>query len=174
MDNAQIRTQLTASFLAVYGCAGDGNMIAAYVQVLGDIPVEVLRAAYDKVLLECEHRPVPAVVYKAAKGLVEQNSGTGKLTWAEAWQEIEEQMRINGLYAEPVFSRPEITEAVKAFGWRNLCETLTKDMGIVRSQLKNMYLEICERQENAKMNSYILGKNKLLDSKINLIGMKKP
>ena len=59
-------------------------------------------------------------------------------------------------------------------GWRNLCETLSKDMGIVRSQLKNMYLEICERQENAKMNSYILGKNKLLDSKINLIGMKKP
>ena len=62
MDNKQIRVQLTTSFLAVYGCAGDGNMIAAYVQVLQDIPVEVLRKAYDKVMLTCDKRPVPAVV----------------------------------------------------------------------------------------------------------------
>ena len=163
MDELKIRTQLTTSFLAVYGCASDGNMIAAYVQVLQDIPVDVLRASFDKVLLECEKRPVPAVVYKAAKSLVEEQNGTRKLTWAEAWKEIEQQMIENGVYAKPHFSRPEIEETVNAYGWRNLCETLTKDMGIVRSQLKNMYLDICNRKEEQRINGYVLGNTKLLE-----------
>ena len=163
MDNVKIRTQLTTSFLSLYGCAGDGNMIAAYVHVLSDIPIDVLRAAYDKVLLECEKRPVPATVYKAAKSLVAEQNGTNQLTWAEAWKEIERQMVENGIYGKPHFSMPEIEETVNAYGWRNLCETLAKDMGIVRAQLKNMYLEICNRKEEQRINSYVLGNTKLLE-----------
>lgn len=170
MDNVKIRTQLTASFLAVYGCAGDGNMIASYVHVLSDIPIEVLRAAFDKVLLESEKRPLPATVYKAAKALVEEKSGSRKLPWAEAWKEIDGQMRKNGVYSNPVFSRPEIAEAVRAYGWRNLCETLTKDMGTARAQLRNMYQDICERAEEERINQYVLGNNKLLENKIKQIG----
>lgn len=163
MDELKIRTQLTTSFLAVYGCASDGNMIASYVQAFGDVPVEILRAAYDKVLLECDRRPVPAIVYRAIKSLAEERSGTNKLTWAEAWKEIEQQMIENGVYAKPHFSKPEIEETVNAYGWRNLCETLTKDMGIVRSQLKNMYLDICNRKEEQRINNYVLGNTKLLE-----------
>ena len=163
MDNVQIRTQLTASFLAVYGCAGDGNRIASFVELFKDVPVEILRAAYDKVLLESEKTPVPAMVYKAVKDLTDERNGTKYLTWAEAWKEIDQQIRENGVYSKPHFSRPEIEETVKAYGWRNLCETLTKDMGIVRSQLKNMYLDICNRKEEQRINGYVLGNTKLLE-----------
>ena len=174
MDELKIRTQLTTSFLAVYGCASDGNMIAAYVQVLQDIPVDVLRDSFDKVLLECEKRPVPAVVHKAAKSLVEEQTGTRQLSWAEAWKEIEQQMIENGIYAAPHFSRPEIAEAVKAYGWRNLCETLTKDMDTARAQLRNMYYDICKRKDEQIINGYVLGNNKLLENKVRLIGKKCP
>lgn len=163
MDNKQIRTQLTTSFLAVYGCAGDGNMIAAYVQVLQDIPIEVLRAAFDKVMLQHEKRPVPAVVYKAAKELVEQKNGTNILPWAKAWDEIDKQLRTVGSWGKPEFSRPEIEKVIKSYGWTNLCQTLTKDMPIVRAQLRNMYQEVCEEVEERKINSYVLGNTKLLD-----------
>lgn len=164
MDNKQIRVQLTASFLAVYGCAGDANMIAAYVQVLQDIPIEVLRKAYDKVMLECEKRPVPAVVYKAARELVEQYNGTNVLSWAEAWKEIEQQMKEVFVYGKPNFSRKEIEEAVRAYGWRDLCETPSKDMNTARAQLRNMYYEICNKAEEKKVNGYIMGNNRLLDT----------
>ena len=164
MDNAQIRTQLTVSFLAVYGCSGDGNMVAAYTQVLQDIPIEVLRAAYDKVLLECERRPVPATVYKAAKSLLGQQCGTDVLPWADAWAEIEHQMKEAFIYAKPKFSRPEIYEAVKAYGWVDLCSTPSKDMQIARAQLRDIYREVCSRKESREVNGYILGNNPLLES----------
>lgn len=164
MDNKQIRVQLTTSFLAVYGCAGDGNMIAAYVQVLQDIPVEILRKAYDKVMLTCDKRPVPAVVYKTAKELVEQFNGTNILSWAEAWKEIEKQMKEVFVYGKPKFSRKEIEETVRAYGWRDLCETDAKNMNTARAQLRNMYYEICNKSEDQKINGYLLGNNQLLET----------
>jgi len=138
-------------------------MIASYVQVLQDIPIEVLRAAYDKVMLQYEKRPVPAVVYKAAKELVEQKNGTDILPWAEAWAEIDKELRITGSYGKPKFSRPEIEQVVRAYGWQSLCQTLTKDMPTVRAQLRNMYQEICDKREEQKINGYVLGNTKLLD-----------
>ena len=174
MDNVQIRTQLTASFLAVYGCAGDGNRIASFVELFKDVPVEILRAAYDKVLLESEKIPVPAMVYKAVKDLTAEQNGTKYLTWAEAWKEIDQQIVENGIYSAPHFTRPEIAEAVKAYGWRNLCETLTKDMDTARAQLRNMYYDICKRKDEQIINGYVLGNNKLLENKVKLIGKKCP
>ena len=163
MDNLQIRTQLTTSFLAVYGCAGDGNMIASYVQVFQDVPIEILRAAYDKVLLESEKRPVPATIYKAVKSLTEETNGTKQFSWAEAWKEIDQQLRTVGSWGKPKFSRPEIEKAVRAYGWTNLCQTLIKDMPIVQAQLRNIYQEICNRKDEQKINGYVLGNTKLLD-----------
>lgn len=138
-------------------------MIAAYVQVLQDIPIEVLRKAYDKVMLECDKRPVPAIVYKTARELVEQYNGTNVLSWAEAWKEIEQQMKEVFVYGKPKFSRKEIEEAVRAYGWSDLCTGDAKNMGTARAQLRDIYLQICNKSEEEKINSYVMGNTKLLD-----------
>ena len=172
MDNVKIRTQLTSSFLAVYGCAGDGNMIAAYVQVLQDIPIEVLRKAYDKVMLECDKRPVPAVVYKAAKSLIGQHNGTNVLSWADVQKEIQQGLtrtwfhgclgedvpdELYGKSCDPKWSRPEVKAVVDTYGFDNLCKCLESDMPIVWSQLRKAYEQIIQGKQDKEINTYLLG-----------------
>ena len=182
MDNVKIRTQLTSSFLAVYGCAGDGNIIAAYVQVLQDIPIEVLGKAYDKVMLECDKRPVPAIVYRAAKNLVETHNGTNALPWGEVQKEIQQGINrvwFHGCLGEPVsdeeygkpcspkWSRPEIKTVVDTYGFDNLCKCLESDMPIVWSQLRKAYESIMESKKENEVNGYILGGGSKLKQLVN-------
>lgn len=172
MDNIKIRTQLTASFLAIYGCAGDGNMIAAYVQVLQDIPIEVLRKAYDKVMLECDKRPVPAIVYKAAKSLMEEANGTKMIPWAEVQKEIQQGITrtwFHGCLGEqvsdedygkpcgPKWSRPEVEAVVDSYGYDNLCKCNVSDMPIVWAQLRKAYESLMQNKREKEINGYILG-----------------
>ena len=172
MDNIKIRTQLTTSFLAVYGCAGDGNMIAAYVQVLQDIPVEILGRAYDKVMLECDKRPVPAIVYKAAKSLLEQHNGTNLLPWAEVQKEIQQGItrtwyhgclgeevsdELYGKPCSPKWSRPEVKAVVDTYGFDNLGKCNESDMPIVWSQLRKAYESIVQGKQEKEVNAYVLG-----------------
>ena len=172
MDNIKIRTQLTASFLAVYGCAGDSNMIAAYVQVLQDIPIDVLSRAYDKVMLECDKRPVPAIVYKAAKNLVEQHNGTKMPTWAEVQTEIQKGLarvwyhgclgeqvsdELYGKPCDPKWSRPEVKAIVDTYGFENLGRTNESDMPIVWAQLRKAYESIIQNKQEREVNAYVLG-----------------
>lgn len=172
MDNVKIRTQLTASFLTIYGCAGDGNMIAAYVQVLQDIPIEVLRKAYDKVMLECDKRPVPAIVYKAAKSLVEDINGTKVIPWADAQKEIQQGIKrtwfhgclgepvpdeLYGKPCEPKWSTPEIKAIVDSYGFKNIGKVNESDMPIVWAQLRKAYESIIQNKQEKEVNSYVLG-----------------
>lgn len=158
------RTQIITSLLAIYDKAGDKNMIVSYVELLKDIPVDVLKTACRKISLESEHRPTPAVIVKAAHSIVEQATGTGSPSWEDAWREIEKEMHDTFVYGKPQFSHKEIEDAVNAFGWEELCAVLTKDLPIVRAQLRDMYKSICERRKEQHINAYVLGGAVLIDT----------
>lgn len=158
------RTQIIAKLLTLYDKGGDDGMIASYVDVLKDIPVDVLQTACQKLSLESEHRPTPAVIVKAARSLVDQVGGTETLPFAEAWKEITKELHDTFVYGTPKFSRPEIKQVVDAFGWNELCEMKTSEVPIIRAQLKSMYEAICERNKEKKLNSYVLGSAVLIES----------
>ncbi len=160
------RTQIITTMLAVYDKAGDKNMIVSYVELLKDLPVDVLQAACRKLSLESEYRPTPAVIIKAAQSLVEQATGTGVPSWDEALKEIEHEMRTTFIYGKPHFSCKEIEDTVNAFGWVPLCCMEAKSAPVIQAQMRNVYLSICERRKTERINAYVLGgaKAKLIDS----------
>lgn len=158
------RTQIITSLLAIYDKGGDKNMIVSYVELLKDIPVDVLQTTCRKISLESEYRPTPAVIVKAARDLVDQVSGTDTLPFAEAWKEITKELHDTFVYGTPKFSRPEIKQTVDAFGWNELCEMKTSEVPIIRAQLKSMYEAICERNKEKRMNAYVLGNTVLIES----------
>lgn len=164
--------KIIASMFACYGQGNDGVRIATYVNVLSDIPTEILSKVCRKMILESKFLPSVAEIVEASRSLIGTMDESSRMKpWAEAWAEIEHQMQTAFVYAKPVFSTKEIESAVKMYGWHELCETPSKDMRIAKAQLRDMYHEVCERSREESVNKFVLGAGNLLDDKhITLIG----
>ena len=148
---------------ACFGQGQDGVRIATYVNVLSDIPTDILSKVCRKMILECKFLPSVAEIVEASRSLVgSMDESSRTKTWAEAWQEIEHQMQECFVYGKPVFSTKEIETAVKMYGWHELCETPSKDMRIAKAQLRDMYHEVCQRSKEESVNRFVLGAGNLL------------
>jgi len=167
----ETNAKILASMFAVYGQGQDGVRIAAYTNLLSDIPTDILSKVCRKLTLESKYLPSVAEIVEASRSLMgSMDESSRTKTWAEAWQEIEKQMQEAFVYAKPVFSTPEIERAVKMYGWHDLCETPSKDMRIAKAQLRDMYHEVCQRTKEESVNKFVLGEGNLLpDTSIKLI-----
>ena len=164
MVDTSTNAKIIASMFACYGQGQDGVRIATYVNVLSDIPTDILSKVCKKMVLESKFLPSVAEMVEASRSLIgSMDESSRTKTWAEAWQEIEHQMQECFVYAKPVFSTNEIEKAVKMYGWHELCETPSKDMRIAKAQLRDMYHEVCQRSKEESVNNYVLGECKLLD-----------
>ncbi len=95
---------------------------AVYMRLLKDIPVEDLQVIVDQAVATCKYLPTVAELRDLHHGL--QNRG--RLSWTEAWESVQREMRRIGSYGVPVFSDPLTTRVVAAIGWRNLCISETQ------------------------------------------------
>ena len=158
------RTQIITSLLAIYDKAGDKNMIVSYVELLKDMPVDVLQATCRKLSLESEYRPTRAVIFKAAKNLVAEANGTNTLPFADVWKEIIRQLNKTYFdWEEGEFSRKEIKQLVDSVGGlRSLRMMTMAEEPVIRAQMNKMYDSICKRNEERETNAYILGTSVLI------------
>lgn len=158
--------KIIASMFACYGQGNDGVRIATYVNVLSDIPTDILSKVCRKMILESKFLPSVAEIVEASRSLIGSMDESSRMKpWAEAWQEIEHQMHTAFVYEKPVFSTKEIEKAVKMYGWHELCETPSKDMRIAKAQLRDMYNQVCASAKEESVNKFVLGEGKLLDDK---------
>ena len=65
-------------------------------------------------------------------------------------------MNIAGNYRKPTFSCKEIEQAVKAYGWLNLCMASPANVSNAWHQLSKLYEQTCKYQREEATNSYIL------------------
>ena len=162
MDNTT-NAKIIASMFACYGQGQDGVRIAAYTNLLSDLPTDILSKVCRKLTLEAKFLPSVAEIVEASRSLMGSLDESQRVkTWAEAWNEIEKQMQDAFVYAKPKFSTPEIERAVKMYGWHELCETPSKDMRIAKAQLRDMYHEVCEKAKEDSVNKFVLGQGNLL------------
>lgn len=168
-NDIEKKGKAVAKMFAVFGQSSDGERMALYVDLLKDIPADILEAACRKASMESQYLPTVAELIKSAKDLVAEVNGTKAVPFAEAWEEILKVLRESYVWDEPQFSHTEIQQLVKSFGWEELRMMETKDVPIIRSQLKGMYEAICQRNEEKAMNGYLLGKNKLIGSETRLL-----
>lgn len=163
MDKAKKAKSITMMFTA-FGQGGDAERMATYVEMLDDIPAEVLAKACKKSIMERKYLPSISEIVEDAQNLVNESNGTPELPFAEAWKEITKELHDTFVYGKPHFSRKEIEDTVNAFGWQELCEMRTSDIPIIRAQLNKMYDGICARNKERHTNEYVLGTAYLIDS----------
>lgn len=143
-----------------YGQSNDAQRQAIYASLLKDIPNEVLSKSVKKLLVENKFLPAIAEIVAAAESLMGSIDDTQRVReWDEAWAEIEKAMRATPWYKTPTFSRPEITEAVNNYNWKNLQESLAANMPTVRAQVRGMYETACKRAKERAHNAYVLGRS---------------
>ncbi len=163
-QEGEIRTGIMLSMFAFYGQGSDEAKGAAYTRFLIDIPIDVLQAACDKLVLTSKFLPTVSEIIAAAQSLVEESNGQRMKTWDEAWAEIQQVCKDVFIYGKPTWSTVEIEAAVNSFGYKELCTAPQKDMQIVRAQMRQIYESVCARAKDKQVNEFVLsGKaNKLL------------
>ena len=163
IDEKSKKAKAITMLFGSYGQGSDAERMAIYVEMLADIPADVLDKVCKKAVYESKYLPSIAELVQSANNFIGEMEGQTILPWDEAWKEIEKEMHDTFVYGKPKFSRPEIEKAVKAFGWQELCEVTIKDLPIVRAQLRDMYNGICEQSRRSKINSYVMGDGVLIE-----------
>ena len=163
IDDKSKKAKAIAMLFGSFGQGSDAERMAIYVEMLNDIPADVLDKVCKKAMYESKYLPSIAELVQSANNFIGEMAGQTILPWDEAWKEIEKEMHDTFVYGKPQFSRPEIEKAVKAFGWQELCEVTIKELPIVRAQLRDMYNGICEQSRRSKINSYVMGDGVLIE-----------
>nr|DAK65123.1 MAG TPA: replication protein P [Caudoviricetes sp.] len=159
MDKKQNRSEIIkqmAVLFGAYGQAADIDRQKIYVADLSDFPAELIGAACKKLRYEAKFLPTISEIVEAAKSLTATSTGKRLPTWLEAQQEIETQIRAAGTYKSPVFSCKEIEQAVRAYGWLNICLASDRMMPTIWVQLRKNYEQYCWRKQQDATNSYVL------------------
>lgn len=116
--------------------------IAAYLDILKDIPVAELDVAVKQSIIDSPTFIPPAptiyVTWQRMK-IPEQRSG------AEAWGSVVRALREVGHTATPKFNDPLTAQVVKSLGWQYLCQS--EDQMADRAHFMRMYEELRQREE---------------------------
>lgn len=159
MDKKQNRSEIIkqmAVLFGAYGQAADIDRQKIYVADLSDFPAELIGAACKKLRYEAKFLPTISEIVEAAKSLTATSTGKRLPSWLEAQREIEAQIRAAGTYKSPTFSCKEIEQAVRAYGWLNICLASDRIMPTIWAQLRKNYEQYCWRKQQDATNSYIL------------------
>lgn len=157
-ENSVKIAQHIAVLFGAYGQGSDIDRQSIYVADLEDFSAELVGMATKKLRLTSESSFVPTIndIIKACKSLVATNNDKELPTWGEAQREISKQIQDAGIYKKPVFSRPEIEQAVRSVGWLNICMATTTTMGYLWKNLQDRYEDACRRRQDTQVNRYIL------------------
>lgn len=159
MDKKQNRSEIIkqmAVLFGAYGQAADIDRQKIYVADLSDFPAELIGAACKKLRYEAKFLPTISEIVEAAKSLTATSTGKRLPSWLEAQREIEAQIRAAGMYKSPTFSCKEIEQAVRAYGWLNICLASDRMMPTIWAQLRKNYEQYCWRKQQDATNSYVL------------------
>ena len=115
--------------------------VGMYLRLLKDIPVAELQVVVDQAIAESEFLPTIARLREMHRKL----DNVGRLTWADAWELVQKEVRRIGVYQAPKFNDPITVRVVATIGWRNICASEQPDT--VRAHFRQMYEALANREE---------------------------
>lgn len=111
------------------------DRIALWHQVLGDVPYELVNHALQLWLRDTEKGKWPPKPGELRGLSIEQ--GCGVPSAEEAWAQVLAEVRRIGSYGSPQFTCEPIRQAVRAIGWREICQSET--LGVERAHFFRTY-----------------------------------
>lgn len=138
--------------------------VGMYDRLLQDIPVAELQTVVDQAVAESEFLPTIARLREMHRKL----GNVGRLTWADAWEQVQIAIRKHGVYKRPMFLDPITQRVVDTLGWRNICASEQPDT--IRAQFRQMYEAFSSREEG--LDKLLPQSRALAEKKGGLISMR--
>ena len=154
MNKQEILKAVAPLQLAFKGHLDDARM-RLYVEMLSDIPPQILEAAVKKLIMTNKFLPSIAEIRETAYGIKGTISGTAAPDESEAWGEVVKAIQSVGYYGKPKFSHEAITAAVNNIGWQDICMTTYDGMNTLRAQFRRAYQLAAERQKDNRDNAVL-------------------
>lgn len=118
--------------------------VAVYLRLLGDIEPGDLQVIVDQAVATCKFLPTVAELRDMRHAMTQM----GELSWGEAWENVQSEMRRIGNWGTPQF-RTELTAAVvRSMGWKELC--VSENPQTDRAQFRDIYSGMQTRQHSAQ------------------------
>lgn len=157
----QILKLVTPYYMAFPSKGMESGGLAVYCRALSVLSLEEIDAAMTKLLRTQKFFPAVSEVFDAVEQLktfvaAEVGHEKGKLTAAEAWQEVMENVRTNHVYKPWSFTNPEVERAARQFGIQELCSLTVEGVNTARAQYMRMYESAIRQSTEKKMNSETL------------------
>ena len=159
MDKKENRIAIAKHLGLLFGAFGqsaDEDRQLIYITDLQDFPAELVGAACKKLRYESKFLPTISEIVEACQSLVATSSGKKLPSWLEAQREIEKQLADAGIYKKPKFTCKEIEQAVRAYGWLNICLSSNASMSTVWAQVRKLYEQACKCGREEATNHYVL------------------
>ena len=154
MNKQEILKAVAPLQLAFKGNLDDARM-RLYVEMLSDIPPQILEAAVKKLIMTNKFLPSIAEIRETAYGIKGTVSGTAAPDESEAWGEVVKAIQSVGYYGKPKFSHEAITTAVNNIGWQDICMTTYDGMNTLRAQFRRAYQLAAQRQKDNRDNAVL-------------------
>nr|DAE48384.1 MAG TPA: replisome organizer [Caudoviricetes sp.] len=154
MNKQEILKAVAPLQLAFKGNLDDARM-RLYVEMLSDIPPQILEAAVKKLIMTNKFLPSIAEIRETAYGIKGTISGTAAPDESEAWGEVMKAVRSVGYCGKPKFSHEAITTAVNNIGWQDICMTTYDGMNTLRAQFRRAYQLAAQRQKDNRDNAVL-------------------
>lgn len=154
MNKQEILKAVAPLQLAFKGNLDDARM-RLYVEMLSDIPPQILEAAVKKLIMTNKFLPPIAEIRETAYGIKGTISGTAAPDESEAWGEVAKAIRSVGYCGKPKFSHEAITTAVNNIGWQDICMTTYDGMNTLRAQFRRAYQLAAQRQKDNRDNAVL-------------------
>lgn len=154
MNKQEILKAVAPLQLAFKGNLDDARM-RLYVEMLSDIPPQILDAAVKKLIMTNKFLPSIAEIRETAYGIKDTISGTAAPDESEAWGEVVKAIQSVGYYGKPKFSHEAITAAVNNIGWQDICTTPNEGTNTLRSQFRRAYQLAAQRQKDNRDNAVL-------------------
>ena len=114
--------------------------IRIYIQMLLDIPTEVLRVTAEQCLAECEFFPTIAAIRDRALKL----TLPVRVDPLEAWGQVRRAISQYGFYRSPSFDDSITAKAVDSLGWQYLC--VSENPVADRAHFSKIYEQLARRE----------------------------
>lgn len=150
MADIQDVAQIIGVISAAYPNFNPSELTAEiYYQTLNDIPADELKTATLHCITESGRKFAPSV--GEIRGAVAELRGySGNVPSSfQAWEEVLEQFRVTGYYREPQFSHLLIEKAVRALGWKELCQS--ENQVADRARFIQCYEQLTDRATREEM-----------------------
>lgn len=154
MNKQEILKAVAPLQLAFKGNLDDARM-RLYVEMLSDIPPQILSAAVKKIIMTNRFLPSIAEIRETAYGIKGTISGTAAPDESEAWGEVVKAIQSVGYYGNPKFSHEAITAAVNNIGWQDICMTPNEGTNTLRAQFRRAYQLTAQRQKDNRDNAVL-------------------